>query len=63
MNVTIFFLLSDDQVTRNMTASMLELDPSNYKQADDSVIFEKIQFLSSCGRRIGEIIVRNFQSQ
>lgn len=43
--------------------SMLELDPTKYEQTHDSAIYEKMQFLSTCGRRVGEVIAKNFQSR
>lgn len=42
---------------------MLQLEPTNYAQDDISLVFEKNNFLSSCDRRVGEIIADNFHSE
>lgn len=54
---------SEDIVTSNMIESMFRLQPLHYEHGDESIVYEKIQFLSSCGRRTGEIIEKFFEPE
>lgn len=46
-----------------MIESMFRLQPLQYEPGDESIVYEKIQFLSSCGRRTGEIIGKFFEPE
>lgn len=59
----LFFHSSCDKLTNNLIESMLELEPPNYEQDDISLVFEKNNFLSARGRRVGEIIAEKFDSE
>ncbi|XP_055301552.1 uncharacterized protein LOC129568057 isoform X2 [Sitodiplosis mosellana] len=65
MNIAYGFSLTfnEDIVTTNMIESMFKLQPLHYEQSDESIVYEKIQFLSSCGRRVGKIIGKHFEPE